>query len=405
MNFIKALLYVKNYDKMRQEFDAHVCESELSIAKKEEAANNHIAQLNETISSLTGIISNLTDNKNIIEERINDSKRELGILDGIGEMISIGGNFTPVNGNSDELTIELNKAEKEIAEMISKKTYYTIVTAFACDGSSAKGERLQTSFAKSNLIEFTNYFTAKEKAVTFENYSKTVELLRSKYETIDKRSEVFGIKMSKKFLNAHIKALELFLSLKSAKATEKKKLAEEKKRLREEERAIKEMEEAKKKAVAERKAMELALNKALTDEEIETIKKNLAEVDERIKDIEYRATHTKVGYVYIISSPSLEGLVKIGTTRRLNPHLRVKELSSSSLPYPFKLHVYAFCEDCFGTEARMHEHFNNVRVVENREFFTCSVEEATEYLKSIEKEVRYAYDDLDDDTDTVEEDQ
>lgn len=399
MNFIKALLYVKNYDKMRQEFDAHVCESELSIAKKEEAANNHIAQLNETISSLTGIISNLTDNKNIIEERINESKRELGILDGIGEMITIGGNFTPVKGDSDELTIELNKAEKEIAEMIGKKTYYTIVTAFACDGSSAKGERLQSSFAKSNLIEFTNYFTAKEKAVTFENYSKTVELLRSKYETIDKRSEVFGIKMSKKFLNAHIKALELFLSLKSAKATEKKKLAEEKKRLREEERAIKEMEEAKKKAVAERKAMELALNKALTDEEIETIKKNLADMDKRIADYDYRIEHTGMGYLYIISSPSLPNMVKVGVTRRLDPYTRVKELSSSSLPFPFELHAYALCEDCFGIESAMHEHFNAKRVAENREFFYITVEEAITQLKAFGEEVRYAYEDLDDEED------
>ena len=56
---------------------------------------------------------------------------------------------------------------------------------------------------------------------------------------------------------------------------------------------------------------------------------------------------TKSGYVYVISNPSSfgAGVTKIGMTRRLNPHDRVKELGDASVPEFFDVHAFYFTEN------------------------------------------------------------
>ncbi len=77
------------------------------------------------------------------------------------------------------------------------------------------------------------------------------------------------------------------------------------------------------------------------------------------------------------------------------PNTRVRELSSSSLPEPFALNAYCFCDDAFDIESKMHAHFDSKRVSPNREFFYITVEEAVDALKNIYgQEVRYGNKDL-----------
>ena len=76
-------------------------------------------------------------------------------------------------------------------------------------------------------------------------------------------------------------------------------------------------------------------------------------------------------------------MVKIGCTRRLNPTIRVKELSSSSLPMPFEANCFVFSDDCFELENNMHHYFDNKRVAANREFFSIEPKEAIDVLKDV----------------------
>ena len=129
--------------------------------------------------------------------------------------------------------------------------------------------------------------------------------------------------------------------------------------------------------------MNIAFDKALTDDERNRIKSQLASIDKRLDSIAYRESHSKAGWLYVISSPSLPNLTKIGCTRRLVPMVRVKELSSSSLPEPFHAHCFVFSDDCFELESQMHEYFDKERVNPDREFFRIEPKEAIDVLRDI----------------------
>lgn len=153
---------------------------------------------------------------------------------------------------------------------------------------------------------------------------------------------------------------------------------------------IQEAEKERKRLKAEKEAMDIAFAHALSEAEREDIKSKLANIDLRLADIDYRINNPKAGYLYIISSPSLPDMVKIGVTRRLNPSIRVKELSSSSLPFPFELNAYCFNNDAFELESNMHNYFDAYRVSPNREFFYVPIEQAIDVLtNNFNQEVHY----------------
>jgi len=84
------------------------------------------------------------------------------------------------------------------------------------------------------------------------------------------------------------------------------------------------------------------------------------------------------GFIYILTNPSLAGIVKIGKTTR-TPVDRVAELSSATgVPTPFQLVYFAEFEDCDAAERALHALFTerNARVADNREFFRIAPHEA-----------------------------
>ena len=184
--------------------------------------------------------------------------------------------------------------------------------------------------------------------------------------------------------------LKLKAQIKEVNKIRKEQERKERERLREEQKLLEEAEKERKRLKAEKEAMDIAFAHALSESEQEEIKSKLANIDLRLADIDYRINHPKAGYLYIISSPSLPDMVKIGVTRRLNPSIRVKELSSSSLPFPFELNAYCFNNDAFELESNMHNYFDAYRVSPNREFFYVPIEQAIDVLKNnFNQEVHY----------------
>ena len=85
------------------------------------------------------------------------------------------------------------------------------------------------------------------------------------------------------------------------------------------------------------------------------------------------------GYIYVLSNPSMKGILKIGFTLR-DVHNRVHELNNTNLPTPFVI------EKIYGTfnpqkiEKAIHELLLKYRVNNSREFFRIGLSEAIELI-------------------------
>lgn len=94
------------------------------------------------------------------------------------------------------------------------------------------------------------------------------------------------------------------------------------------------------------------------------------------------------GYVYILSNPSMPGLLKIGMTR-FTPSRRVQELSSATgVPTPFQLVYYREFHNCVAAELEIHSILasKGLRHNNQREFFTIDTVDAINVLLSLEDE-------------------
>lgn len=273
-------------------------------------------------------------------------------------------------------------AENKMAEMAGKGTIIQYNRIYRIDGSEAKGKKFQEAFGKNLLIGFNIYVQTKTKSITDGNYYRTCDLIKKSFDKYNKQGEMLGISLNPCYLNLRLEILQYTLELKIKKAKEKAQLREERKRMREQEKLLEEIAKEQEQLEKERKSMDIAFDKALTDEERELIKAKMNDIDKRMDNLKYRREHSNAGWLYVISSPSLPNMCKVGCTRRLNPTIRVKELSSSSLPYAFRTHGFVFSDNCFELETQMHHYFDDKRVVSDREFFYISPQEAISALKN-----------------------
>lgn len=90
------------------------------------------------------------------------------------------------------------------------------------------------------------------------------------------------------------------------------------------------------------------------------------------------------GYVYILSNPSMPGLVKIGKTTR-TPAERASELYQTGVPEPFDVYAALYTPDCQELELMVHNDLCEDRRSDDREFFGIEPEDAYEALKACQK--------------------
>jgi len=82
----------------------------------------------------------------------------------------------------------------------------------------------------------------------------------------------------------------------------------------------------------------------------------------------------KSGYIYVLSNPSMPGVLKIGKTTR-DVTARAMELQSTGLPTPFEIEFSIHVNDCHSLEKLVHNSLATDRVSNNREFFNTTIEE------------------------------
>jgi hypothetical protein len=93
------------------------------------------------------------------------------------------------------------------------------------------------------------------------------------------------------------------------------------------------------------------------------------------------------GYAYAAWNASFPTFTKYGATSRINPFVRLKELSSSGVPGHFELIACIATMTPFKLEKQIHEHFKDRRSFGYRkEFFEVSVEETIAYFDLLAKQ-------------------
>jgi len=173
--------------------------------------------------------------------------------------------------------------------------------------------------------------------------------------------------------------------------------------IREQQKLQREVDRELKRLELERAAIQAALEKALAEaedkhsEEIEQLRTRLTEAEEKSRRAISQAQLTKAGYVYVISNIGSfgEGVFKIGMTRRLEPHDRVRELSSASVPFPFDVHMMVSCDDAPTLENALHRALHKTRLNRmkpRKEFFKADIQAIRQVVEKHHGQVEYVVD-------------
>lgn len=361
------------------------------LNKKKKELEEQIAQLKADVSSMQTGIDNYDEHRQIAahqyENTMRSAKAAQSVLDALNGKIHVIKEMQDYNipyyqDSLDELEHKRYELQNKVESAVNTGLY-RIEHNYTLNGSDRRGKEMQDVYGRGLIYSCNAYIDSKEKSVTTGNIAKSKELIKNKFNSYQSKANKVGLALNAEYVKARLDMLDINLAIKVKQKEEKARIREEKRRLREQEQLLADIAKERAKLLEEKKAMNIAFDKALTDDERNRIKSQLASIDKRLDSIAYRESHSKAGWLYVISSPSLPGLVKLGCTRRLNPALRVRELSSSSLPEPYHAHCFVFSDDCFELENNIHKYFDKERVNPDREFFRIEPKEAIDVLKEI----------------------
>lgn len=93
---------------------------------------------------------------------------------------------------------------------------------------------------------------------------------------------------------------------------------------------------------------------------------------------------------YILSNPSMPGLLKLGKTTT-HPHERMSKLRSTGVPTPFVLEFSCAVKDCSSAERLAHLALEANRISPDREFFKISVKAALKKILPVIGSYRILY--------------
>lgn len=276
-------------------------------------------------------------------------------------------------------------------EMITKNLVCKWETTWTVEGSTRKGETMMKDTSKMTIRCFNAECNAIIEHMNRTTLEKVNEKITKSFNQINKLQKTRNMSMNEKYLELKLEQAKLVYEQQLKNKEERELEAQRRAELREQEKLEKEIQKEKDKALKEKQQYlkemaRLAKQKEQTQELLDRIAELEAQVnsiDETIDTLDERGSvKCRAGWVYVISQPGSDD-IKIGTTRRLDPHERIKELSSASVPFKFNTHAVIFAEDAFALENQLHKQFDKVRVNKvnkHKEFFTVNVKEVAEYV-------------------------
>jgi F0F1-type ATP synthase membrane subunit b/b' len=295
-------------------------------------------------------------------------------------------------------------------------------------GLAAKCDYAEANRRETAIRFVTDAFNGKVDSiltrVKADNAGTLQQQIKDAFFLVNGNGEAFrSARITEEYLAARLEELKWACIAHAIKKEEQEEQRRIKERIREDEKAKREYERAIKAAAKEEDAMRKAeakvreqmekaaaeererLARASTEErlvleqasaeqrakyeaELAEIRAKMQEIEERGQRAMSMAQQTKKGNVYIISNMGSFGehVYKIGLTRRLDPHERIRELGDSSVPFEFDVHALIEAEDAPALEHRLHKHFvlHQVNKVNHRkEFFRCDLAKIREEVESL----------------------
>mgnify|MGYP003290115257 CR=1 FL=1 len=359
-----------------------------------EKRNNRLNKMennNGTLEELEKQIATKEQYLNEVNAKIEEMENKAKGLEFLEE---IGMNECPYEYETSEIfQNELNKVRDEQKEMIKENKALVFGTTWTIGKSEAKGKQFMKNLVKMALNSFNAQCDNIIMGLKYSSMATAKTKVEKIYNFINRTIKVISAEITNEYFELKVKELELKCGYLTKKEEEKEELRKQMEILREQEKAEKELEEAKKNIEKEEQhynkeiaklEKRLGKEKDNNEELLEQIAKLQAELNklaEKKENVEYRTTHNKAGYVYIISNPSLEGMYKIGVTKRLDPMVRVNELSNASLPFEYGVHSFIFSENAFELEHTLHMAFDDKRINKvnrHKEFFSATLDEIKE---------------------------
>lgn len=268
-------------------------------------------------------------------------------------------------------------------------------SSWTVNGSAVQGRTMVREYSKLMLRAYNAEADNLVRALKPYKLATTVDRLDKVAATIERLGKTMSIRIAATYHQLRVKELELTADFLEKVAIEKEHEREEKVRLREERLAQAELQRERARLDTEQQhyVNALAALEAKNDPEgAERLRTRLADVNRAIGDVDYRAANIRAGYVYVISNVGSFGdsVIKVGMTRRLDPRVRVRELSDASVPFNFDVHALFFSPDAVGIEAKMHQLLaarRVNRVNHRREFFYATPAEARSHLLALTGEI------------------
>jgi len=371
-------------------------------------AKRKVAELNESIAELEkrreALEESLSNRKTEYEAQVNMvTKKQQEIKAANDELAQLKDEINGINVMEEyaiprykEAKVQLEKDREEKQRDIEFHCKYTdgedkdglwwIESPYTLNNSASKGKAMQKTYGEGLIYALNAYLDSKEKSVTYYSLNKTIDAISKKFNMYQKKAENIGLSLNSDYVSTRIDIMKLNLAIKQKEKEEKERIREEKQRMREEEKLAQEIAKIRANINADRLRYDKALGKATTEQERQEIKNHLAEIDKREQDINYREQHSRSGWLYVIDTPAMPGICKLGCTRRIDPLQRVAELSSASVPFPFICRAVVFSDDVFDIETKIHNYFNDKRVNKenlHKEFFAITPNEAITALKDV----------------------
>ena len=371
-------------------------------------AKRKVAELNESIAELEkrreALEESLSNRKTEYEAQVNMvTKKQQEIKAANDELAQLKDEINSINVMEEyaiprykEAKIQLEKDREEKQRDIEFHCKYTdgedkdglwwIESPYTLNNSASKGKAMQKTYGEGLIYALNAYLDSKEKSVTYYSLNKTIDAISKKFNMYQKKAENIGLSLNSHYVSTRIDIMKLNLAIKQKEKEEKERIREEKQRMREEEKLAQEIAKIRASINADRLRYDKALGKATTEQERQEIKNHLAEIDKREQDINYREQHSRSGWLYVIDTPAMPGICKLGCSKRINPLVRIAELSSASVPFPFICRALVFSDDVFDIETKIHNYFNDKRVNKenlHKEFFAITPNEAITALKDV----------------------
>lgn len=311
--------------------------------------------------------------------------------------------------DSEEYKQAIGEINKKMENMVKDKSACTCGIYWTVNGSRAQGKKQINSYIKMALrlfnVESDSYISSINTRSNIYNVKKKIQ---KSGDMINKFCQTHHLTLHQEYIDYKIELATLVYEQVMKKQEEKEEVRRQAEIIREQEKLEREIAKEREKLAKEVQQYQTEIDRLVATVDMETgeivndVAERLGELQEKIEELQAQdvtleeRVNNKAGWVYVIASPTNRDMVKIGTTRRLDPYERIAELSGASVPFKMLTYGVVFSEDAFALEAKMHKHFNSKRtnvVNMRREWFNCSPEEVYEVIKeNIDSTVEFNFD-------------